>query len=358
MADTERTKTELLALFADDQIPGSIGPQDMRDYVVTTDNVDTRFTTGLITGGEVTINGGDPAKFDIAAGEGAFVDNFTDPLNPERVKVSWSGTDFLAVTLPDLAANEVTFIGLDLSSGTAALVLRAQEFTPSERRDFVTLAPALHSGATVIDNIGAVYSYVLDERQTLVDLGDAVGQINLNGGNVFSPNVADDLTIDKSIGSTFFIGVNYQNSKKTPNTTVDPAQSNVPAFFYTFRDGAGGFLNGSFISSIDPTQWDDNTGAPIGVQSNKFTIQRGWFFPLINFTILHYGQTEYGDLATAKAAINTEVFDKNPNLPTGFRFWLIIKEGTTNLVIATTAPSGPNEAEFIQAGKFGDILRP
>jgi len=348
VADTERTKAELLDIFADGQLPGSIDPQDMRDYVVTTDNVDTRFSTGLITGGEITINGGDNTKVDIAAGEGVYVDNFTDPLNPVRVKVSWS--TILAESALDLVNNTATFFGLDLSLGMATVVKRSQEFTAEERRDFVVLAPAIHPGIGQIDSIGGMYSHVLDERQTLVDLADSIGQINVRGGNVYSAN-GTLLTIDKSSGATFFVGVNYQNSKKTPNITTDILQSPVPFFFYTYQDGGGDFINGSFISSIDPEQWDDGTGTLKLVTSNQFTIQRIWFFPLIDLTVLHYGQTVYGNLADAKAAINTESFIKNPLLNTGFRAWLIVKRGTTDLTIAS-------DAEFLAAGMFGDILRP
>jgi len=357
MADTEQTRAELLAIFADGQPSGSINPQDMRDYVVTADVVNTRFSTGLITGGIVTISLGDNTKVDISAGEGAYVDNFTDPLNPVRIRVAWSA--FIAVDVPDLIPNTVTFFGLDLSSGTVTLseiVRRAQEFTAEERRDFVTLAPAVHSGVTQIDNIGAVYSYVLDERQSLVDLADAIGQINLKGGNVYSANAGapNNLTIDKSLGASFFMGVNYQNSKKTPNTTTDPVQSPVPVFFYTYQDGAGGFTNGAFTNNIDTGFQDNGTGTLLALPSNRFTLQRIFSFPLLNFTIIHYGQTAYNTLPLAVAAINTEVFNKNPVLSTGFRAWLIVKGGTVDLNAAIAA----GEAAFIQAGKFGDILRP
>jgi len=142
MADTERTKAELLTIFATGQDPGSIDPQDMRDYVTTTANVNTRFTTGLIEGGIVTVNA-DDTKVDIAAGTGTFVDNFADPLNPLIIKASWS--TFLGVDALNIATEDVTFFGLDLSTiGVVTVVKRSQEFTAAERRDFVILAPALH----------------------------------------------------------------------------------------------------------------------------------------------------------------------------------------------------------------------
>lgn len=348
MADTERTKTELLAIFADGQPDGSITPQDMRDYVVTADIVNTRFSTGLITGGIITINAGDNTKVDISAGEGIFADNFTDPLNPVRLKVSWS--DFIAEDVPDLVANPTTFFGLDLSSGTAVVVRMPEVFTAENRRDFIGLAPVLHAGVISIDSIGARYAYALDEGQTTHDLGIAIGSINLDNGNVFSANAGANLTIDKTAGSTFFIGDNYQNSQKDPNATTDPAETPVAFFFYTFQDGVGGFTNGPFVANVDPELFDNGSGTLAAVQANKFTTQRIWFFPVLNLTVIHYGQTEFNTLIDAQNAINTEAFNKNPSLISGFRTWLIVKKGTIDLTnVANTL--------FVSAGKFGDVLR-
>lgn len=348
MADTERTKTQLLAIFADGQPEGSIDPQDMRDYVVTTDVVNTRFSTGLITGGIVTADSSNTVK--ISAGEGFYADNFTDPQNPVRLKVSWS--DFNGVTLPDIGTQPTTFFGLDLSSGVAVVVKKAQLFTAAERRDFISLAPAVHTNGVSIESIGAVYSYALDERQALTDLAFAVGGINLDNGNVYSPNAAADLTMDKSAGGIFFIGDNYQNSQKTPNATVDPVQTPVLAIFYTYQDGLGGFINVPAIpAEIDPFLWDDGSGTLQEVPNSlKFSIQRIWSLPLLNITFIHYAQATYGTMAAAQAAINTEAFNKNPGLVSQFRAWLIVEKGTTDL----TLPAG---TLFVTAGRFGDVLR-
>jgi len=348
MADTERTLTELLAIFASGQPIGSISPQDMRDYVVTADIVNTRFSIGLITGGVVTSDS--PTTVKISAGEGFFADNFTDPLNPVRLKVVWS--DFNGVTLPDIATQPATYLGLDLSSGNATVVKKAQIFNADERREFISLAPAIHISGT-IESIGAVYSYALDERQSLTDLAFAIGGINLDNGNVYSPNAAADLTIDKSAGSIFFMGTNYQNSQKSPNATIDPVQTPVPSIFYTYQDGSGGFINvlASPINEIDPEQWDDGDGTLAEVPNSlKFSIQRIWSLPLLNITFIHYAQTTYNTMASAQAAINTEAFNKNPGLVSQFRGWLIVEKGTMDLTLTAGTL-------FVTAGKFGDVLR-
>lgn len=351
MADVERTKAELLAIFADGQPVGSINPQGMRDYVVTADIVNTRFSTGLITGGIVTINTDAPAntRIDISAGTGFFADNHTDPLNPVRLKVSWSA--FTQVTLPLLTSAPVTFIGLDLSSGTAVVQLQPAFFTAEEHRDFVVLAIAVHTSQVVIESISPFYNFAMDERQTLTDLATALFTINVKGGNVYSANSGGNLTIDKSVGETFSLGGNYQNSRKSPNNTIDAVLSPVTNIVYTYRDGSGGFVFAPPTNDIDPDQLDDGSGTLQTVSPNKFTTQRAWFLSGIGLTVIQYGQTEYSTLNDAVMDKDAEIFERNPQLDAGFRAWLFVKVGTTDLTdIALT--------RFIAASMFGDVLRP
>lgn len=352
MADTERTKTELLSIFADGQPEGSVDPQDMRDFVVTSDVVNTRFSSGLIIGGVMTINGGDNTKIDISAGTGFYADNFTDPLNPVRIKVSW--TDFVAQDVPLILSMPLTSFALELSSGSAVVITKTDQFTASERRDFVTLGVAVHTGMTVIDSIISMYRYALDERQLLEDMFSAIGSVNIRGGNVYSGN--SNLTIKKTAGSTFDIGVNYDDSipaRKSPNISIDPILNPV-SFFYNYQDGSGGFTITAPLTDIDPEQFDDGSGTLASVQANRFTIKPIWFIPKTNVTVVHYGQVEYSTLAGAQSALNTQVFVSNPGLETtSFRGWLIVKKGVTDLTAAVAA----GDALFIVAGRFGDISR-
>ena len=46
-------------------------------------------STTLRSGGVITVNGGNPALFDVAAGTGTIVDNTTDPNDPTLTEVSW-----------------------------------------------------------------------------------------------------------------------------------------------------------------------------------------------------------------------------------------------------------------------------
>jgi len=351
MVDTIRTRAELLTIFADSQPEGSINPQDVRDEVVTTDVIS--LSTGLIDGGIVTINAGDDTKIDITAGTGVFVDAHTDPLNPVRLRVSWSA--FLAVDLPFLTnpVLPVTFLALNLSTGIAVIEQKFSFFTAAEHRDFVVLAIAVHTSNVFVESISPFYNFALDERQTLTDLATALFTINVKAGNVYGANTSANLQIDKSAGETFSLGGNYQNSKKSPNNTIDAVQSPVPtSILYTFQDGSGGFTFNAAQSVVDPAQFDDGSGVLQTVSpSSRFTTQRIWFFPGVGTTVIHYGQTLYNSLSEAEADINMEVFARNPQLDTGMRAWMLVRGDTTDL-------TDLSKVKFIAASMFGDVLRP
>lgn len=345
MADVERTKAELLTIFADGQPSGSINPQDMRDYVVTADIVNTRFSTGLITGGDVTINGGDNKLFDIAAGEGFFADNFTDPVNPVRLRVSW--TAFIGVTVIDLTTQPRTSLGLDLSSGSAEIVQQFDTFTPKQGRVIISLAGLIHTGQSFLEFVFSGYSCAQDTRKDLEELQRFLRIIN-PFGNIFAPNGAN-LLLDKSVGQTFNFGINYTVDKQNPNLIDDPLLTGL-SFNYIFQDGVGGFTFGPSTTVIDPEQFDDGSGTLASMPNNQFQIQRMWFFTLTNQTVIHYGQTTYSSMTDAVVDINAELVNLSPGLTDGFRCWLIVRDGTTDLTNAA-------EVKFIQAGRFGDVLR-
>jgi len=346
MADTEKTKAELLAIYADGQQPGSINPQDMRDYVVTTET-NARVSTGLIDGGNVTINGGDNTKFDIAAGKGMFVDNFTDPLNPVRKVVSWSA--FVAQTVTDIGTQQGTEVGLDLSSGTAVIVQQADRFSVAQTRVIVSLGFLIHPTG-VLQSIFPEYSFALDIQKNIMDLSRFIRIINVSDNN-FGPNGAN-LQIDKSAGETFNLGLNYPVSKQDPNNMIDPSLIGA-SWFYLFQDGVGGF---SFLPAqtlINPAQYDDGSGTLASVGMNNFTIQRIWFFTISNGVVIQFGQTVFPTFNDAVQAINTETVVFGPNLEDGFRCWLVMKGNTTDLTAAVAA----GDAIFINAGRFGDVNR-
>ena len=159
-------------------------------------------TTGRTTGGALSINSGDAATYDLTAGTALIVDFSTDLSNPTVTAVSWDAVVAGAVT--DIATQETTQLYID-STG----VIQQQEdlLTSLERRSKADLGIMNHSNNTTISNLTDGDYYSFGSGMTLSDLATAIGKIN-KSGNVFSANAGADLTIDRTSGEIFSIGIN------------------------------------------------------------------------------------------------------------------------------------------------------
>lgn len=296
-------------------------------------------STSYLTGGLISVNGGDPSKFDISSGTGYVINNYTDPDNPILVKVSFG--PFVAQTITNLATKTTTFVGID-SSGS--IVQKNTVFSNEDWRDVFSLGTLIHPDNTTISDTGSVRIFGADSLLQLSDLSLSVGNINIAGNN-YSPN-GSNLNLNKSAGKTFKLGANAIVSRKNPNIVTNPSLSNL-TFVYIYRDGSGG-ITSIPSGSVDPDFYDDGSGTLAPVPNNKWTTQHVTYFTNSDVTVIEYGQTIYGSRLEAEADIVTEDFESFPEAGLGsFRLWLIVKDTTTDL-------EDP-ENLLISAGKFGAI---
>ena len=297
--------------------------------------------TGLISGGILTI-GTDTAKFDIAAGTGIVVDNYTDPTSPSITEVSWTAFDEQTIT--NIGTQNQTFIAIN-SSGS--IVQQVGNFTVEQRRDLITLGVLVHPNNTSITTVGPGYHFANDVRILTEDMYHAMGVVNISG-NTYSANASANLTIDKSSGETFKIGGNYVNTRKNPNNVTDSSDTALN-FFYKYADGSSGFTtSASPVTNIDPGFYDDGSGTLQAV-GNKFTIKRIYYYTNSEITVIHYGQAKYNKLKDAQAAIESEALDIDPTLANAsLRCWLIVKGDATDL-------TDSSKALFVSSGRFGSV---
>jgi hypothetical protein len=302
-------------------------------------------STSWKTGGEITVNGGDPALVDIAAGTGMYVDNFTDPDAPVKVSPVTYGP-FVGVAMANILTNPFTRLFIDKDG----LLVQLTSTTRAQVRDTFSLGEVQHDDNTTITAIAQTTNVPsIGVASSLFDLTQALGDINISG-NVFSANGAN-LSIDKTIGEIYTLWFNAKTSIKDPSVVGHPAIT-LATFIYTFRDGIGGFTVTTGNTLIGPGVYDDDsvTGAgtvPLGtVANNMFQINR-IFLGQANTVIIQYGQATYSSISDAEAAIGSEIFDLNPDLnDVMLRGWLITKGNAVDLTNA-------GQAKFITAGKFG-----
>lgn len=297
-------------------------------------------STGLYSGGNLSINSGDNTKYDLAAGVAYFIDSFTDSANPITLKITWETQTGL--TLTNMTDNPVTFLSIN-SSGT--LVESNTAPIEGDRRDLVMLGGFTHETLTFLRKVLTAPWWMQDTSLREFDFYEAIGFAVNKEGNEYSENGAN-LKIDKSVGTTFGAGYNYANDLKNPNITTDVLETAI-IFPLFYRDTPTNQV--SLTDTIPTTQYDPNgDGTLIDIPSGFFTTHRIYFDPTSVTTVIQYGQYVYDSLKKASDAFDKEDFDQIQEVANiNCRCVLIIQEGATDL-------SDPLQAKFANLGTFGD----
>lgn len=300
-------------------------------------------STGLIQGGFITVNA-DPTKFDISAGTGLIVDNYSDILNPTGTLVSWDA--FTAQTITNLATATRTFLSIDINGDISQIPQPG--LTNADHKNLIFLGNLGHANFTSIIAVRNNPDPGLDATARLADLARSIGTFNVSG-NLYSPNGVN-LNINKSIGDTYKLGNNFAVNLRSPDTTEDPAETVVP-FNYSYQDGGGGFnVVTPAVTAIDSANYDDGSGTLTAVPSLDWQVQEVKHFAGVSgvgSTRIEYGQTTYANKSAAILAIPNTGHTHNPAFVDGVvRAYIVVKQNATDLT--DTA-----ECEIIEASKFG-----
>ena len=295
-------------------------------------------SSGLLTGGILSINVGDPTKFDITAGTGFILDNYTDPANPVYTPVSWATQTGILDTL--IATDDTTWLYIN-SAGT---VVQSSD-APGEisRRQSIVLGwldhplrgPNIEFALTEPDP-------VTDIQAQLSDYLINAGSFNISGNDI-TPNGAN-LKFDRSEGLTFELGSNWPTDKASPSTYTS-VTSAATGFKYYYRTAPGVWHIPVVSTDIDPDHYDDASGALVSVPSQKWTIQPILYYAMKDQVDVQYGQVVYQTKADAERALNAAIEVADYNSFDTPRAWLIVQEGCTDLSIIT-------QAEFFPAGRI------
>jgi hypothetical protein len=326
--------------------PGPAGPAGA-DGADGTDGVNSDqggLTTGIIVGGDISPNVGDPSSIDINPFRGLIVDYLTDPDNAIVTLVTNPAVITVAMDAGALART-VTWWLIDADLNVTQ---QATTPTPVQRRETIVLGVTTQVGGQ-IDVDQTVQVIIQQPINQLYDFMDAVGAFNLSG-NEITPNGVN-LMLDHAAGQVFSRGWNqFQGATNTNNPHISPTQAQAPATLtYVLRNTT---VVPAPVANVDPANYDLNgVLTAVGGSTNNATIQRVWLFPTKDDEdqiIIQYGQTVYSSLTAAVAAISTASHVVNPFLPTfgvllGF---LCVRRNATNL-------SDPLQAQFVPAAKFG-----
>jgi len=301
-------------------------------------------STGVATGGELSINAGNPQAVDIGALVGYVADvNALTSAVPVLVKVDEPAQ---TVALDAAALTRATTSWLMDSAGN--VIQQAATATAVQRRTHLAL------GVSVFDTAGGV----LLEAQTrpvilgqpanqLVDFMDAVGPLSTDGNLVSANGV--NLSINKAVGTLFVRASNhFASGVLTDDPHISPSPAQTPVIFRRILRTIT--VTPPAVTTLDVANYDlAGVLTPVGGGTNTSTIQRVWNFVTDDVTtriLVQYGQQTYSSLTTAVANVGRESFTPTPQT---VRAALI---GYICVIRTATNLSDPAQAVFVRAGKF------
>ena len=291
-------------------------------------------STGVISGGTLSVNGGDDTKFDISDGEGEIIDADTGT----KTKISWTGLTAQSTTYSGI----LTFVSIN-SSGLP--IYSTSKPTNEGIRNDIFLGVLVHVNSVNIDVVNNEQMTILNTSNQLHDLANAIGFINTIG-NIVGPKTL--LKFEKNAGNVFAFGANFYINHKDPHIVSTPLVDTTAGgiFQYRYQDGSSSALT---LTDIIPTEYDDGNGqgSPGAVATNKWQVQRVYLFTSNNVKI-QPGQAVYNSYGDALNGISSEAFNTEPSIADNGLLiaFIIIRGGATDLNVT-------NDAVFIQAGKFG-----
>lgn len=300
------------------------------------------FSTGVLSGGEISPNVGTPSSIDITAMVGYVVDFQTDEVRPTATRVS---TPPLTVAMDAGALSRpVTHWLIDVNG---AVIQQANRPGNIQRRQQIYLGITAQSGGVIVQDQSLPVILAQPNNQ-FVDLLESLGSFNVSGNVVTANGV--NRSINKTAGtifsrsiSHFVMGVRTDN----PHIATTPAQTPV-TLRYTLQTNTPLSAPTTFVN---PTQYD-NAGVltAVGGGANQSTIQRVWLSGSNNAAdqvVLQYGQRTHASLAAAVDAIGSGTFVPRAEIQgvSALIGWICMIRTATNL-------SDPTQAIFVTAGKF------
>lgn len=299
-------------------------------------------STGIVAGGDISVNGVSSSAIDIAPFTGYIVNFMPDPFVPSITRVSYPG----GTVEMDAGALGRTATAW-LMDANQVITQQATPPTNEQRRTHIFLGVTAQVGGVIIvdQSLPVILQQPADQ---FTDLLTSLGAFSISGNRI-SPNGAN-LMFNQTSGQLFSQAFNhFAGAVQTNDPHVSTTIAQTPSFFRHVTQSSPTF--GPLESILDVANYDvGGVVTPVGGGAGSSTIHRVYLFPNNTATeqlVIQYGQTVYSSLANARAAIGAGIsFVPNPLMRAAALIGYIAATRTaTNL-------SDPAQAAFVNAGKF------
>ncbi len=301
-------------------------------------------STGVASGGEISVNAVDPLAVDISAVDGYIVDYLVSPqFEPTVTRVKTPDQ-----TVPLDAAALLRTVTWWLLDSAGNVIQQGTTPTNEEQRTHIVLGVTTLVGGSIINSL-ALPVILPQQANQLVDLMDALGGFSIQG-NLVTANGANR-KINQSAGQMFSRAFrHFSGSTLTNNPHISDTQAQSPAEFRLATQATTVF--GGTVTDLDVANFDSGgVITPIGGGSNQSSVFRVFLFPTVNAPeqlLIQYGQKTHGSLSAAVNSIGQAGFVVNPVVP-GNNGALIAYVVATRTAVNL---SDPTQAVIVTAGKF------
>jgi hypothetical protein len=312
-----------------------------------------QFGTGLRMGGVISVNGTDPTKFDLGAGEGVIT-------TTELTYFSWN--TFTGVSIPDpiplqpnttpislITSRILTYISID-SSGT--ILFSSELPNPVSQRSFVYIGVLVHTQTTnpipnyTINTVNHQQVCIENGVNQLHDLCSVIGFINVSGNSLFLGTGGGN-KIAKESGKIFAVNANSRFSKDNPHIVTLPTVNTGVGGTFQYRN-LNGTSSALTLTDFNPNLYDDGedyNGLTPTLPQNKWGISYVFTFTSGALKV-QPPQYSYSSSTEALLNLDSENFIIEPSIAANGLLigYIVAKQGQT----LQSAP-----ALFVKAKKFG-----
>lgn len=284
--------------------------------------------TGILTGGEITVNSSDNTLIDVAAGKALYV-NMSNRDDPLTEIITWEAQTYD----PELTSINIKWIGVQRSGEGIGQIVSSSSFSQADKRTITILGRCWNFSSTaVVEGVGNYKVGAFSFGKTTQDLAYALGAFNI-AGNVFYPTASGSMTLSRSEGEAFSLGANFINDDTSPNICLSATVSGINSYSYHLQNS-----DMLTLFEIDAAHYDLN-GTRTVVTSGRWTVQRVYYYPGSDVVLVVYGQFMYDTYAEALEAIKTEQITLNTDILDGaiLRAFIILSEGCVDLTDSDTA---------------------
>ena len=307
--------------------------------------IEGQLASGILYGGTLSYSG---SNLYVKSGSALIVNDQATTGSEPSPLITYLKWNDVTQSLAYLTSSTQTYVYID-STGT----VRQQTgfFTPDQYQGSIPIGLVYHSNKTTATAVGYnVYTSYNTINQAL-DFITSFGPLKQTGCTL--SGTAGTLQVNVSAGYTFILGGFYGDD---PNGVSHKAASGaVTASIVRYYRTGSSFIadnnSNNFYTVIDPTKYDDGTGALPSVPGGSYTIQRVFYNPRTNRAAIYYGQTTYSTLANALAQVGSDPFTEaeltaHNNVFVGY---IVVKSNATDLTDAA-------DAAIVQSGLFRNTV--